>query len=322
MIKNGKYDIIYLEDELSKDKRIQKLQEIAKQENCNFECYNSFDKMKQSISRFSEKYDIVICDIEIWKKKDGIDILTGLGFSYIDELLKTGYNKPVYIILTNISRNFHDNITRLIPGIRKIFQKDEVLNSEQSIKSFIKWLKIETTKNKKLLVEKNKTTKTQEIFNRYYNHIKETPALTITVGKMTKYCEKYQEIESLIQTHLTFLITSWKTKREKNPTVNICAYVSSKISMADEIKQLGSVGQYNKQNTEIITEKLINSFIVKLIVRRFIIYIHHEENIPLSNACWLVSGDKRFIDNCLLFSTSPSPLYSDEEKEYLKELKK
>lgn len=306
-----KYSILYLDDDATKDKRITEFQKLAREEGIDVRIVNDTDlflKMCRRIGQNTKTWDLIICDIEIWQEsEDGIELLTGLGFSYIEKLTKEGHNY-IYIILTKATRDFYDRIMSSIRSIQRVKQKDKVFKSKDSIRDFIEELK-QYIDNKRQS-EIKKTPKTSVIFDLYNNFIHQQTnyPLTITLRGHSTQCFNYNDLEYIITEQLTWLISEW-TKIQNDFSEGKRNYQMIKIVAF----QLGYGGELRKHKGN-IERKKIDDFVKKLILRRFTFYISSKCSISLKQACSTISDKNRCFDNILLFSTTG--IHTKEEIAY------
>ena len=315
---NSQYNILYLEDDALQDKRITKFQELAKENNLYLEIVNNpdsfLDKSKRT-GRNTIVWDAIICDIEIWQKSDeGVNLLIGLGFNYIDHLIKEGIH-CVYIIISNTPTSFFNKITSSISGIdvlQDVLQKDKIFKNVGSINDFITDI-IEHINNKRQkLIENTPITKSLfEVYNNYIHQQTNYP-LKITLKGISVTCYNYSDIENVITKHLDWLISEWtqiletdidKTRGHKNNKMN---NIVSSLKMG---------GEFRKNDLSFDSKK-ITSFIKKLILRRFVIYVSLKHQTSIKDACLTISLQEKCFDNILLFSNTTDN-YSKEEKEYM-----
>ena len=303
------YNILYLEDDLH-DERITRFIELAKKEKISLEITNdpdSFLVKGQRLGMSNNNWDAIICDIEIWQSSnDGVNLLKGLGFNYIDYLIKKGIDS-IYVIISNTPTSFFNRITSVIPRINNVKQKDKIFISEDSIRDFILELKnIIDNKRQKLIVSTPITTSLFDVFNNYI-HQKGNYPLTITLKTLPTFCDCFDDIEFLINEQYEFLKSIWEKDNSdfRMRCVNMQA-PNSNFKLGGEFRR----------NDIVFSPKQINNFIWKLILRRLVLYISGTCNVSLQEACMAVSNQQKCFDNVLLFSQI-SYNFSIEEKDFL-----
>ena len=229
-------------------------------------------------------FDVVICDIEIWNDKDE---LVTLGFNVIESMAKE-YSRPLYYIVTNVSRSFYDQIK--IPYIRRIRLKKEVFGTKASIKTFLYGIK-EVYDNRKT-ESKEQDYKIEAFLNKMYDYIHGSECYPKQFGKpfakddssMIKV-NSFDDIENkIIKVKSMELIKHFLILFNKNPMgesnsfdvfnhncEEMRTFIEKNIGYGNE--KLHKIIAEREKNKQSLTTKDIDNFIIKLILRRFFLYV-------------------------------------------------
>ena len=335
-----KINILYIEDELNTDYRIQSFQKEAQNANITFLSpdisaikkamdASKIDDFEIALSESSTSFrwyadfgikslsdiDVMICDIEIWDKPvEYIDrLLIAQGYSFIKKMISFGYSNIKYLILTNCTRDLYPPIISFIKEKNSnvfidIDNKDLVLCAEPTRKYYINKIKHLVDK------EVQESTITKSIFDNFYNYVHQNGNKQFSFLNKSYICN---DIEKIIDEQLPLIINAWETNKE---TFN-AAKKEEKKQIRNIIKGgLGFGSDFGKQQrkNEFDYEQNIGNFVSKLIFRRYIIYLIEKEKMTLKDACLTVSSDDRLHSNVLLFpSDNISSHYSQEEKNYV-----
>ena len=320
-----KYHILYVDDDMENDNRINTLKSIINKGYKDFIYLVVEKKLDDRILRKGvrngNKFDAIICDIEIWETKEGVKILNGLGFNYIKDLSNRGFDY-IYIILSNATRSLHGTIQKNIPAIDLIRQKSEVLNSENSIVGFIEQIKylIDTKKE-----SQHKSWEIFKKFDNYFNNklndsLNDTLKFTL-LGKQYN-CRSLSDIENIIIQHLETRIVTWENK---NADFKAATKEDEKNKIRLIIRaKLGFGGDFLDKEIKgnLLDEKYICNFVQKLIWRRFIIYLIEIKGMTLKDACSTISPDSGLYSTILHFpSSNVHNHYTKAEERYLESIK-
>lgn len=248
-----------------------------------------------SLSRFV--YHIVICDIEI---REG-GKLVSLGFNIAVEAAKHK-TKPLYYIVTNVTRSFYDQIK--LSSIKRIHLKKEVFGTEKSIARFLYGIKEVNVQRKE--DEADSKSDCEIVFDRLYEYVKKNDFALFEYrwknGKFKADISSYDELESVVKEESVKLIKQFLNyfveikQRENN---GVCFYTTSvqamkennfaafnvgceamrehiKSIMAPNEKFLGeflkSIIRSNNPYKD-PTKDHLQKFIIRLILRRFFLYV-------------------------------------------------
>ena len=330
--------ILLLDDEPEKDhnvgnfiKYIQELENKANKEGTNplFEItvekdaenisYGSAHDLHDSKRQHSlSEYDVFISDIEIWNDNDE---LVSLGFEVIEQLAKK-YKKPLYYIVTNVSRSFYDQIK--IPYVRRIRLKNEVFGSKDKIETFLYGIK-EVYDNRLIEEYSNNFYNTgEEAFNIMFDYITKKGAIyPIQIGKpfikngsSPIIINSYSDIERKIVRVKTlelmkyFLSLFTNNDLQCNPNDdgdNFIVFHKNCEQMRRHIKNAKDLhcGNDNfaknilKQEAkcQIPSNRDIVNFILKMIMRRFFLYIKaFMDHYRLMDSFEKYKDNSRFFD--------------------------
>lgn len=275
--------ILLIEDEYEKDlnvkrfvKYIQKLKSDAKKAHATalFELTvvkNTDDIDLNDSDNFKKNtladYDVVISDIEICDESGN---LVSLGFDEI-ETMSRNHKRPLYYIVTNISRRFFDQIKN--PYVRNIRLKEEAFGSDSRIETFLYGIK--EVYNDREYENREKVLECEKLFDNLFGYIKQD-------------VETYNEIEitvkekssELIKRFLSLFISN-KFGYNNGDGRNFDIFNKNCTTMRAFIKESIGLGNGNldknikkrAKNNQDPTEDDVNNFVVRLILRRFFLYV-------------------------------------------------
>ena len=249
----------------------------------------AFNKTAGRKRYYLNDFDVVICDIEIRNDKDE---LVTLGFNVIEAMAKES-KRPLYYIVTNVSRSFYDQIKN--PYIRRIRLKEEVFGTKESIETFLYGIK-EVYDNREFEAAE-KETKSEMLFNKLFYYVnkdiypKQFGKPFIEDGASLMIINSYDDLEnSLVKVKTLELIKHYLTLFEKRPFKyktgegggeNFIRFDENCKLMRDYIKATIGLGNENlgviiaereKKGLELTIEDISN-FVVNLILRRFFLYV-------------------------------------------------
>lgn len=225
------------------------------------------------------KYDVVICDIEI---KDSEGFLVSLGFNLVDAIV-TLRKKPIYYIVTNVSRSFYDQIKK--EYISRIRLKKEVFGTDESIRMFLYGIK-EGYVQKELNYGDTETTP-EKLFNDLIKYTKNnTYSFKYKNPKTgeTKILKNYAAIEDVVKDRSTelikmFLAFFFRKGFEHKPgdVSNYKTFNDNCIRMREYIKKYVGIGneRWVKEYDEYsdFKQSELSNFTKRLILRRFYFYV-------------------------------------------------
>jgi hypothetical protein len=332
-------NILYIEDDIKRDARIKKFQDIAEKEHSitfqNFSEINNIEKKDirgdvDGIFSFniSKDIDAIICDIEIWDKpiEDNDRLLVSLGYDFIQQMISNGFGSKVYFILTNCSRSLYADIKGHISNAMIEFDcKDDVLTSEKTIKKYIERIKRVLNSRKEMQKEqKGEREITFDYFINYINNKSNYP-FSLRINELHKVSDP-ESMGLFIKKKCDELIDQFKQIEIKKQYLTT-EFVIPSHPLAPLRTLCASLG-YGSEIRSIpqhITDKDITSFVLKLIIRRFVIYLtlhffKKEENKILQKTCSYLGQSKnvRLFDNILMFSYPKAPYlyFTSNEKKY------
>ena len=253
--------------------------------------------------KFKKEYNrlVVICDIEI---RNELGELVALGFDVVKECLNTPKSpSPLYYIVSNVSRSVYDQIK--VPGIRRIRLKEEAFGSRDRIEAFLYGIK-DIMDNRKTWSEQIKDSNVL-VFNMLYEHIQKTSVYPTAFSKKTKLgllgvekLESYQELENcvrnksleLIKKFLGLCNSLWMEEDSLSDNYDaVCCDMREYIyperkkneTLEDKERRKRSIGFGNGkfigdimdkvQNDQPLDVNDISNFVIKLIHRRFFLYL-------------------------------------------------
>ena len=198
------------------------------------------------------------------------------------------YSRPLYYIVTNVSRSFYDQIK--IPYIRRIRLKKEVFGTKASIKTFLYGIK-EVYDNRKT-ESKEQDYKIEAFLNKMYDYIHGSECYPKQFGKpfakddssMIKV-NSFDDIENkIIKVKSMELIKHFLILFNKNPMgesnsfdvfnhncEEMRTFIEKNIGYGNE--KLHKIIAEREKNKQSLTTKDIDNFIIKLILRRFFLYV-------------------------------------------------
>lgn len=231
-------------------------------------------------------FDVVICDIEI-RNRDGM--LVSLGFNVIDDIL-TSKKKPIYYIVTNVSRSLYDQIKK--ESIKRIRLKNEVFGDKERIRTFLYGIK----EAKEQKVSENEAPDVKQLFDKLYGYIVNDGfgSFDYNNKKKKEYIKitSYAELEEVVRTRSLELIKEFlKCFNEKQlprnngelenyQTYNAnCAimrkYISDYVGKGND-RMLKDYSRHKAtKKYEDPTDVELANFTTKLILRRFFLYIRN-----------------------------------------------
>ena len=234
------------------------------------------------------EFDVFISDIEIWDDKDE---LVTLGFNVVEAMAKES-KRPLYYIVTNVSRSFYDEIK--IPYVRRIRLKEEVFGTKEKIETFLYGIK-EVFDNRETETEE-KEFKCEKLFNLLFDFInkkdiypKQFSVPFIDGSSQLMTIRSYDDIEDLIikektQNLVDYFLSLFDENGFGDPkgnSQNFTVYDNNCTKMREYIKAFIGLGNGNldkkveeeiKNNQEPTDDDLYN-FIVRLVLRRFFLYV-------------------------------------------------
>ena len=248
-----------------------------------------------SLSRFI--YHIVVCDIEIRE----CGKLISLGFNIAVEAAKHK-TKPLYYIVTNVTRSFYDQIK--FSSIRRIHLKKEVFGSEESIARFLYGIKEVNVQRQEDEVDSKSDC--EIVFDRLYEYVKKNDFVLFEyrwkTGRFKANISSYDELESVVKEESVKLIKQFLlyfVEISQGGKNGVYFYTSSVQAMKDNNFVAFNVGCEAMRNhiksiiapNEKFLEKFLKSvirsdnpykdptkehlqkFIIRLILRRFFLYV-------------------------------------------------
>jgi hypothetical protein len=236
------------------------------------------------------EFDVFISDIEIWDN-DG-DLVT-LGFNVVEAMARES-KRPLYYIVTNVSRSFYDQIK--IPYVRRIRLKKEVFGTEESIETFLYGIK-EVFDNREAEAAE-KEYKCETLFNTMEAFIKKKETFSQPKQFGKPFTEEgvplipihsYDDIENDIikvksQQLIEYFMSLFKANRFENPqggAQNLKVYNTNCSKMREYIKSTIGLGNGNldkivakrMKNNQDPSDEDISNFVVRLVLRRFFLYV-------------------------------------------------
>lgn len=160
--------ILYIEDDIE-DAYVKKFCEYCNRHKDEFDLHIVSDKSelesvwKEGYSNYFADQDIVICDIEL--RYDGK--LEYMGYDIIDKMTAKS-KKPVYYIVTNMSRSVYDQIKT--DAVKRITLKSEVWGAETNIEKFLYGVK-EVLKDREANLQQTRKD-CDIVFNYFYSYMK------------------------------------------------------------------------------------------------------------------------------------------------------
>lgn len=302
--------ILLLEDEPENDKNVKRfvnyikdleqkaeaegttpLFQITVQKNTDDIAYDPKHDPMASERKYSlVEFDVFISDIGIWDM-DG-DLVT-LGFNVVEAMVKES-KRPLYYIVTNVSRSFYDQIK--IPYVRRIRLKKEVFGTKESIETFLYGIK-EVFDNREAEAAE-KEYKCETLFNTMEAFIKKKETFSQPKQFGKPFTEEgaplipihsYDDIENDIikvksQQLIEYFMSLFKANRFENPqggAQNLKVYNTNCSKMREYIKATIGLGNGNldkivakrMKNNQDPSDEDISNFVVRLVLRRFFLYV-------------------------------------------------
>jgi len=218
-------------------------------------------------------HDVVICDIEL---RNAQGELEALGFNIIEQVI---HNKLFYIV-TNVTRSIFDLLK--MPGVSRIRLKEDVFGSNEKIQAFLYGIK-EVWEEKR----KKDMHRYAMVFDRLYYALTNTDtyypiSFTKKDNSNPIVINDYSELEQLIRTECLNLIKQLfkECKKITHGTLldskgfdEVCfqmRYVFIPVTIGLGNEDLSET--MSKRGYRIESED-VDNFIVKLILRRFFLYM-------------------------------------------------
>ena len=277
--------ILLLEDELEKDENVDRFVKYIKEmeqkaeetrDNPLFRISTvknmddvAFNKMSGRKRYYMNDFDVIICDIEILNEKK--ELIT-LGFNVVEAMAKES-KRPLYYIVTNVSRSFYDQIK--IPCVRRIRLKNEVFGTRESIETFLYGVK-EVFDNREA-ESAEKEYKCEVLFNTLFDFVKGDPKAYNVVedGVKEKSMDLIKHFLSLFVEH------PFRYKTGEGGYDNFIRFDENCKRMREYIKTTIGLGNGNldkkiakrEKNNQDPTDEDIANFVVRLVLRRLFLYV-------------------------------------------------
>lgn len=302
--KSEQISILILEDD-AKDENVCHFIDFIKEQNEIYKQNNSLFLFREpivddNIEEFKEDFadgpaityhdytfDVVICDIEI-RNREGM--LVSLGFNVIDDIL-TSKKKPIYYIVTNVSRSLYDQIKK--ESIKRIRLKNEVFGDEERIRTFLYGIK----EAKEQKDSENEAPDAKQLFDRLFGYIVNDDFGSFDYNNNKEKKEyiritSYAELEEVVRTRSLELIKEFLKCFNKKQLLYNCGelenYQTYNTNCATMRKYISDyVGKGNDRmlkdysrhkatkKYENPTDVELANFTTKLILRRFFLYIRN-----------------------------------------------
>ena len=316
--KSDQIKVLMLEDDMD-DKNVRKFNDYIKSKNKAYQKEGvwflfSEPHVVKGKKEFTNElnlneYQVVICDIEI--REEGY--LTSLGFNLVREAAKSNA-KPLYYIVTNVTRSFFDQIKRA--SVRRIYLKKEVFGSNDNIRTFLYGIK--EVVEEKQVEEINTYKKCELTFHKLYNYVKYDDGYFFNYsnysdGTVCAYISAFDELEAVVKEQSLVLIKQFlKYCRTKNVLETDdadlmkknnyrlfnenCSWMRAYISVNVELGNEKSLF-YLAGNEKIPTKEDLERFAIRLTLRRFFLYVRgfvdHYKIMESVNFNKLEAGDSR-----------------------------
>ena len=319
--------IAYLEDDVEHDANANRFvnyikTEISKYKNRGYQflfklsLFSEPDQLKQ---RYDE-FDVIICDIMLKKDKQ----LVALGFNIIKDLMLLP-KRPLYYIVTNVTRSFYDQI--MMPGIQRIRLKEEVFGSKEAISKFLYGIK-EVWDNR--IIDEDKADYLM-VFSELLKNVRDETQYPHRFRKTAfkvKELTSYKELEDIIQSQSMDLIKVFL--KEWSGTVSnfdseyyYLAFDEVSETMRDYVKK--NIGLGNGRLIDELVVKFrqgenpssenIKNFMIRLILRRYFFYLREfAKNYDLETSFNKKVHKKYKCSNSEFVCRAISEQYRDEGK--------
>ena len=241
---------------------------------------------KEALERCYKPYQVIIVDIDIKNKNEEV---VALGFEVVRHLIEDLQAlSHAYYIVTNVTRSFYDQIK--IPGVKRIRLKEEVFGTEDRIERFLYGIKeaLESkqspTSDCRFIFEKLDAytrNETNYPIDYKFNYMKEKQSIP-----------SFHELEELVRNETLelikhFLLNCAKQRKDYGDPLeegdifdvfdDACKLTQAYIGAKDT----GKLGRGNgklvptmmKNKNDVPTSANVNAFIVRLILRRFFLYV-------------------------------------------------
>ncbi|MBR5912042.1 MAG: hypothetical protein IKZ55_08655 [Bacteroidales bacterium] len=292
------------------------------------------------------RYEVVICDIEIRGEEGNLD---ALGFNIIESLIGEGYTRPLYYIVTNVTRSFYDQIK--IQRINRIRLKEEVFGSEREMERLIYGIKEVMEHQKQVADDPYKYLKVYNELDNYINNPRNYP---IEFKNTTKFgVQTFLSFDSLNErVHFEALKLIKEFLCIMNAHLCQCEVIGKRFSIKKEFDSVcREMRQSIKNGITCANEKFvkdfdlgsdiqpnhIEKFIIRMILRRFFLYLrvfiahyglvnNYPDELRLTVndiACRAINKQYKGVDEiqskCLIYTLLYSPEKSDDLQQTIEE---
>lgn len=239
----------------------------------------------EALERCYKTHDVIIVDIDI---RNNNNELVALGFEVMRHLIEDlKATSHAYYIVTNVTRSFYDQIK--IPGIKHIRLKEEVFGADDKIERFLYGIK-EAVESKEAPVSD-----CQSVFDMLDSYVKNGSNYPINYKfnymSEEKGLQSFEELEELVKNETQVLINYFlsscsKQRKEYDSQLGEGDLFdifddASKETQAYIGSNPGRLGKGNgklvstvmKRKNEAPSSAIVNAFIVRLILRRFFVYV-------------------------------------------------
>ncbi|MCR4848502.1 MAG: hypothetical protein K5920_06635 [Bacteroidales bacterium] len=321
----------------------------------------------EALERCYKTHDVIIVDIDI---RNDNNELVALGFEVMRHLIEDlKATSHAYYIVTNVTRSFYDQIK--IPGIKHIRLKEEVFGTDDKIERFLYGIK-EAVESKKAPASDCQSV--FDMLDAYVNNGSNYPIhYKFNYMPEGKVLQCFEELEELVRSETQVLVNYFlssciKQRKEYSNQLEdgdcFDIFDDASKETQDYIgSNPGRLGKGNgkmvstvmKRKNEVPSSAIVNAFIVRLILRRFFVYVrefvkyHHLKEIgemlygkdrgvsESDLACRAVNGTKgaykgyeeneskqsKCLTETLMLTEDDNRIGSmltDEEKEFIKYL--
>lgn len=292
-----------------------------------------------------KNYNVIIADIDIKNEKKEV---VALGFEVVRHLIEDlGALSHVYYIVTNVTRSFYDQIK--IPGISRIRLKEEVFGSDEKINRFLYGLK-EAVDSKQ-----SPKSDCQFIFEKLYAYVKNESNYPVWYKfnymtgreelKSSETQSGYDMLEMVVRTETAKLVRAFLLGFVKSNSSNNCllkdkalyntfnkacesmqVYIGGEKDEETGEKTIGNYGRGNsalvktmmKKKNDSPTPSNVNAFMVRLILRRFFLYVREfikYYQIKTIGDCLNKDGRELSIDDLACRAIGSKGLYKEYDED-------
>ena len=307
--------VLYLEDE-QKNPEIEHFCRVASEHDVEIRMVKDKEELLAELEDVSKTYPVVICDVELWDDADRNHkdrTLICLGFSCIKELIESRHElSHQYYLLSNCSKRLHGIFHRELKTKIKIKSKDDVF-SEAGLVQFIQEIREE---GNRVLESLKDTGIGHEVFDALYQYLQNnyiegfgtfdeieeevTRRALALINRHKELIEKHKPsidntryagakttIQENMITEIRGFFEFFRYERptwisnEKYPKIVDKDHDNTIFYHQDFLYYPFSGKMKIEETRKPVSNKTVNKFITRMILRRLAVYINKNKLYPL-----------------------------------------